>query len=274
MQLPPFWRNLGLVNQTEDVLHHLVDVSHLYETEADALLSLAKGGAGEVNRAIVFLQEHHIAKYKALYKTHYEKKLAAFRKALKGDSLSNVLSLSERNQLHAWQGVIGFSQEKDIASASFLSVVFCICCCPLPGDNISGMPGGDGGQVLLVHRPECPLYPDTEAGRIGLLWDREAQGAEEGFSVGIEIAGFDRPGFAQDVSHVFASEDIMIDDYHVIDLNSFAKVHETRFAIFDLGMKLTSSEQLYRILGKLCNIDVVIEAQRTLYPPEYLPVWK
>jgi guanosine-3',5'-bis(diphosphate) 3'-pyrophosphohydrolase len=272
--LPTFWQNLGLMNGPDDVIQYLVNVSHSHENEGDALLSLAKGGASEVSRALISLQKHNIAKFRALYRTHRKKKLAAFKTALEDDKAKNILMMSERNHLHEWQGMIRLHQETKSASSSFLSVTFCICCCPLPGDQIVGMPcSGDEGDVLLVHRLGCPVYSNVGSS-LKLLWNDATLREGKVFSVGIEIAGFDRLGFAQDVSHVFVSEDVLIHDYHVIDLNTFAKIHKTGLAIFDLGVELATKEQLHRILRKLRKIDVVVDAQRSMYPPDYVPTWK
>jgi guanosine-3',5'-bis(diphosphate) 3'-pyrophosphohydrolase len=271
--LPQVWRTLGLVNKAEDIIDYLVDVRHSHENEGDALLALAKGGANKVCQVLTSFLEHHIAQFKASYKVHRAKKFAAFEKALKGDKAKNILMISEKNRLDGWQGVIRLHPETKIASSTFLTVTFCICCCPLPGDQIVGVPSGDEREALLVHRPGCLLYSNVGYS-LKLLWDEAAREAGEVFSVGIEVAGFDRPGFAQDVSSVFASEEIMIHDYHVIDLTTFANIRDTKLAIFDIGIKLDNNKKLHRILRKLREIDVVIDAQRTMYPPDYMPTWK
>jgi len=264
---PEFYRELGLINDPQNVLDYLVEKGQC-DTQ-DVCLQLAKGGEAQIKRAVTQLELAHKRDFGQKYKTHVKKKWEHFMMSLEKQG-NSILRLSEsRNKCEQCQGII--AKAPGSTPTGFISAVFGLCCCPLQGDDIIGIVTPISNPVLMVHRKKCQLCAGTDDETMTLSWIGYP---EKGLLVGIEVAGFDRRGFAQDISRVFAENKVSIDHYNAIGLETFCERHEPRFAIFDLGLKLHSVSQLEKILRQLRKLNGVVAARRMMYPPEYRPRWR
>ena len=130
---------------------------------------------------------------------------------------------------------------------------FAQCCNPVHGDDIIGYISKTRG--ITIHRSSCQnliqLTPKQQTHLIEANW-----GAQETYlAVPIVIKAFDRQGLINDVTRILDLAKINILDarYHRNDDLS---------ALLNLTLKISSTEQLSQILGKINQIPDIYDARR------------
>lgn len=134
---------------------------------------------------------------------------------------------------------------------------FARCCMPVPGDRIEGFITKSRG--VTVHRADCPrllaLHDQSPARIIAVSW---SESDKERFEVDIAIEAYDRQGLLADVTSAMAREKV-----NVTAINTYSDRSENT-AHMRVRAEVDSLEALSRVLGKLGQLDNIINAQRII----------
>jgi guanosine-3',5'-bis(diphosphate) 3'-pyrophosphohydrolase len=147
------------------------------------------------------------------------------------------------------------SPEKD--GASPLAVKLAHCCCPLPGDAITGLVNPNKG--IIVHRSDCRTlrrYRGQESERlIAVNW---LQIESQHYLVPIIVIARDRAGLLRDVAAVVSDAGI----------NMTAVTSTTNFslqrAIITATLEITTLDQIEPVFEKLKQVKNVVNVGRDL----------
>lgn len=138
-----------------------------------------------------------------------------------------------------------------------ISVRFSKCCGPMPGDEIVGFV--TRGRGVSIHRTDCINMINLDDLERHRLIDAEWLIPEKSapttlFHVDISIICDDKMGLLVDISKVFSDEGVVVKS-----LNARSLKNE---AIFNVGLNVTSREQLEKVKTKLLNIYGVHDIER------------
>jgi GTP pyrophosphokinase len=166
------------------------------------------------------------------------------------DELINTLIQSsgkfEKNQLGT--GII-------VRGIGDTGVRFARCCAPLPGDEIIGYV--TRGRGLTVHRTDCVnILKMDEFERRRLLetyWDSSTP--ENSYYSEMRIKCDNRDRLIEDISRVFSDEKVKVNSMNARTFQSEA--------IIEVGLEVTSGEQLNILIKKLRGVQSVCEVIRT-----------
>lgn len=128
------------------------------------------------------------------------------------------------------------------------------CCNPVPGDHIIGYISH--GRGITVHTADCPSIVTAEPERLlSINWDGQA--VEEPFPTRIHIIAKNMQGVLFAVSSALMQEKINIDSGNMrsrVDGN----------AEINLVVEVRDTVQLYQVMGRLRQIDSVLEVVRSV----------
>lgn len=127
------------------------------------------------------------------------------------------------------------------------------CCNPVPGDDVVGFI--TRGRGVMIHRVDCPnVRNPTEPER----WMPLSWGKKHGhtYPVRIRIVGHDRPGLLRDIADLMVTENI-----NMVDTSARSDEKE-QTATIDATLRISSSEQLLRVLHRLERMPAVLHARR------------
>ncbi|MFT5756601.1 MAG: GTP pyrophosphokinase [Alteromonadaceae bacterium] len=129
------------------------------------------------------------------------------------------------------------------------------CCHAVPGDDITGFI--TQGRGISVHRDDCEqlanalsLQPERE---VEVQWGEQDN---KSYQATVKIIGSDRQGLFRDVSTIIANERVSI-----IGIESHTDTSKQTMSML-LNLELTNIEVLARLLGKLLQLDDIVEAKR------------
>src|SRR5258707_1195640 len=131
------------------------------------------------------------------------------------------------------------------------------CCCPLPGDAITGLVNPNKG--IIVHRSDCRTlrrHRSQESERlIDVNW---LQIESEHFLVPTVVVARDRPGLLRDVAAVVSDAGI--------NMTSVASTTNTALqrAIISATLEITSLDQIDSVYDKLKQVGSVVSVRRDL----------
>lgn len=132
---------------------------------------------------------------------------------------------------------------------------FARCCQPVPGDAIGGYI--TQGRGISVHRLDCDQYHDLLDAHpersIDVRWGARYAG---GFSLTVRVVAADRSGLLRDITTLLANEKI-----NVLGVSSHSDTKQ-QTAVIDMNMEIYNIDTLSRVLGKLNQLNDVIEAKR------------
>lgn len=136
-----------------------------------------------------------------------------------------------------------------------LMTSFARCCQPVHGDQIGGYI--TQGRGISVHRLDCDQYHDLleahpERG-IDVRWGECYAG---GFSLTVRVVAADRSGLLRDITTLLANEKI-----NVLGVKSHSDTKQ-QTAVIDMNMEIYNIDTLSRVLGKLNQLDDILEAKR------------
>ncbi|MEO6824489.1 MAG: TGS domain-containing protein [Nitrosospira sp.] len=127
------------------------------------------------------------------------------------------------------------------------------CCKPAPPDPIIGFV--TRGRGITIHRRNCAglsrLSEESAKRLIAADWDGSKDAT---YPVDIEIDALDRGGLLRDISNILSREKINVTATHTRSRDVTATMRFT--------LKITSLEQLYRVLVLIQNVSGVISASR------------
>ncbi|MCQ2506602.1 MAG: bifunctional (p)ppGpp synthetase/guanosine-3',5'-bis(diphosphate) 3'-pyrophosphohydrolase [Lachnospiraceae bacterium] len=148
-----------------------------------------------------------------------------------------------------------------VYGANDVAVRFSKCCSPVPGDEIIGFI--TRGRGISIHRTDCVnVISASEEDRNRLIpaeWDgmdSVEKEKNEQYYAEIRIFAHNRPNLVVDTSRIFTENSIDIIAYNY-------RVSKQNVGTIEVGFKVDNAEELNRLMGKLRNIEGVIDIVRT-----------
>ena len=140
-----------------------------------------------------------------------------------------------------------------------VAVRFSKCCSPIPGDEIVGFV--TRGRGVSIHRTDCVNVINlADADRVRLI-DAEWQASPAGktgelYTAEIKVYGYNRTGLLVDIMKIFTERKI-----DVSSANSTTSKQGT--ATISLTFDVPSREELNHLIGKVRQVESVIDIERT-----------
>jgi len=129
------------------------------------------------------------------------------------------------------------------------------CCHPVPGDDIDGFI--TQGRGISVHRSDCEQLanalsqqPERE---VEVQWGEKNQ---QSYLVTVKVIASDRQGLVRDISTIISNERVSI-----VGMESRSDEVKQTVAML-LNIEIANNEVLGRLIGKLFQLDDVIEVKR------------
>ncbi len=129
------------------------------------------------------------------------------------------------------------------------------CCHPVPGDDISGFI--TQGRGISVHRNDCDQLanalnqqPERE---VEVQWGEQEQ---QSYLVTVKVISSDRQGLVRDISTIVSNERVSI-----VGMESRSD-HIKQTVAMLLNIEIANNEILGRLIGKLLQLDDVLEVKR------------
>ncbi len=139
-----------------------------------------------------------------------------------------------------------------------VAVHFSKCCSPVPGDEILGFV--TRGRGISIHRTDCVnvinASEDERRRFITAEWSGD-NGKSERYFTEINIYSRDRSGMILDISRVMTENNV-----NMSSINSRSSKNGT--ATVTIGFEVTGKEMLATLVGKLRQIEGVIDVERTM----------
>ena len=176
------------------------------------------------------------------------------RKELTDESVLEKVAEAAKNKVHITRSKSGIV----VKGIDDMAVRFSRCCNPVPGDEIVGFV--TRGRGMSIHRTDCINIinlSDVERSRL-ITAEWEDNDLEEGgqYLAELKIFADDRRGLLLDITKVFTEEKI-----DVKSMNTRTSKKGT--ATMDMGFIVHGREELNRVIGKLRQIENVIDIERT-----------
>ena len=129
---------------------------------------------------------------------------------------------------------------------------FAKCCSPIPGDEITGYV--TRGKGVTIHRGSCPsVLSERDIERlIDVEWELAGQ---QTYPITVRITALDRPGLLNEVTNVVA-------EYKVNIVAASVATHPDGSATITATLKVTSLQQLARVLSKIERLRDIISVTR------------
>ena len=181
----------------------------------------------------------------------YEKE---HKKEITDENILEKISKANKQRVHIAKSKSGIV----VKGINDMAVRFSKCCNPVPGDEIVGFV--TRGRGMSIHRTDCINIinlSDVERSRL-ITAEWEDNDLEEGgqYLAELKIFADDRRGLLLDVSKVFTEEKI-----DVKSMNTRTSKKGT--ATMEMGFVVHGREELNRVIGKLRQIENVIDIERT-----------
>lgn len=181
----------------------------------------------------------------------YEKE---HKKEITDENILEKISEANKQRVHIAKSKSGIV----VKGINDMAVRFSKCCNPVPGDEIVGFV--TRGRGMSIHRTDCINIinlSDVERSRL-ITAEWEDNDLEEGgqYLAELKIFADDRRGLLLDVSKVFTEEKI-----DVKSMNTRTSKKGT--ATMEMGFVVHGRDELNRVIGKLRQIENVIDIERT-----------
>ena len=181
----------------------------------------------------------------------YEKE---HKKEITDENILEKISEANKQRVHIAKSKSGIV----VKGINDMAVRFSKCCNPVPGDEIVGFV--TRGRGMSIHRTDCINIinlSDVERSRL-ITAEWEDNDLEEGgqYLAELKIFADDRRGLLLDVSKVFTEEKI-----DVKSMNTRTSKKGT--ATMEMGFVVHGREELNRVIGKLRQIENVIDIEST-----------
>ena len=180
--------------------------------------------------------------------------LEEYEKEITDENILEKISEANKQRVHIAKSKSGIV----VKGINDMAVRFSKCCNPVPGDEIVGFV--TRGRGMSIHRTDCINIinlSDVERSRL-ITAEWEDNDLEEGgqYLAELKIFADDRRGLLLDVSKVFTEEKI-----DVKSMNTRTSKKGT--ATMEMGFVVHGREELNRVIGKLRQIENVIDIERT-----------
>ncbi|MCR4720384.1 MAG: bifunctional (p)ppGpp synthetase/guanosine-3',5'-bis(diphosphate) 3'-pyrophosphohydrolase [Lachnospiraceae bacterium] len=141
-----------------------------------------------------------------------------------------------------------------------VAVHFSKCCSPVPGDEIVGYV--TRGRGVSIHRTDCiNIINLAEEERMRLVpaeWNETKNKAgSELFTAEVNIYSRNRAGVLLDISKVLTENDIVVSSMNV-------RTSRQGTATITIGFDISDTNMLQTIIGKLRNVEGIIDIQRSM----------
>jgi GTP pyrophosphokinase len=153
----------------------------------------------------------------------------------------------------------GYYTQKEVDSKSL--VLLARCCCPIPGDTISGFLAP--GKGMYVHRSDCRIlqrqrdrHPET---LVDINW---LQIQPEVYLVPVTIVAHDRSGLLRDVAAIVADANINMTAVTSATNTSLQKAVIT--VTLEIAARENIIDQFERLLRRLRQVKNVVHVERAL----------
>ena len=181
----------------------------------------------------------------------YEKE---HKKEITDENILEKISEANKQRVHIAKSKSGIV----VKGINDMAVRFSKCCNPVPGDEIVGFV--TRGRGMSIHRTDCINIinlSDVERSRL-ITAEWEDNDLDEGgqYLAELKIFADDRRGLLLDISKVFTEEKI-----DVKSMNTRTSKKGT--ATMEMGFVVHGREELNRVIGKLRQIENVIDIERT-----------
>jgi len=139
-----------------------------------------------------------------------------------------------------------------------VAVHFSKCCSPVPGDEIIGFV--TRGRGITLHRTDCvnilSLPEDDRHRLIEAEWNiPDSADSKESYYTELKLFANNRNGIIVDISRVLTENKV-----EIMSLN--AKASKTGTATISVGFEVSSVEEMNSLIGKLRNIESIIDIKR------------
>ena len=176
------------------------------------------------------------------------------KKEITDENILEKISEANKQRVHIAKSKSGIV----VKGINDMAVRFSKCCNPVPGDEIVGFV--TRGRGMSIHRTDCINIinlSDVERSRL-ITAEWEDNDLEEGgqYLAELKIFADDRRGLLLDVSKEFTEEKI-----DVKSMNTRTSKKGT--ATMEMGFVVHGREELNRVIGKLRQIENVIDIERT-----------
>ena len=137
-----------------------------------------------------------------------------------------------------------------------INVRFSKCCTPVPGDEIVGFV--TRGRGVSIHRTDCPNILNLEELEKQRIVEAEWQLPENSkaveFRADIKLTCDDRMGLLVDISRLLTNENMSVKSLNARTVKNAA--------VFNVGLSISSKDELERISNRLLNLQGVNEVER------------
>ena len=139
-----------------------------------------------------------------------------------------------------------------------VAVRFAKCCSPVPGDEIVGFV--TRGRGITVHRTDCVnminLNSIERDRLIEASWDKPSSAFKsEKYEVEISLYAENRMGLLVEISKIMSEKNL-----DVISMN--VRINKQQMATIDMGFKVSSTDELSKVIDKLKAIDGIRDITR------------
>lgn len=131
------------------------------------------------------------------------------------------------------------------------------CCNPVPGDEIVGYI--TKGRGISIHRKDCPNIndsPETQSRLIDVEWEDTSSIAGKEYAADLEVYGYNRSGFLNDVLQVINST-----TKNLMSLE--AKPGKNKTAVIRVTVSIKNLQHLETIVDKIKSVPDVYSVRRT-----------
>lgn len=168
------------------------------------------------------------------------------------DVLGNTVVSKPESELKHRNGIV-------VKGIHDVAVRFAKCCSPVPGDEIVGFV--TRGRGITVHRTDCinivNLSSIERSRLIDAQWDKPSSVFKnEKYQVEISLYARKRTGLLVDISKFMSEKNLDVTNMNV-------RINKQQIVTIDMGFKVSSTDELSKVIEKLKSIDDVIDITRT-----------
>ena len=177
------------------------------------------------------------------------------RQAITDEVVLERVAEAAKNKVHIAKSKSGIV----VKGIDDMAVRFSRCCNPVPGDEIVGFV--TRGRGLSIHRTDCVnMIHLTEAERARLIpaeWEGNvAEEAGGQYLAEIKMYARDQQGLLMSISKVFTEMEMDVKSLNI-------RTSKQGTATIEAGFIVHGREELAKVIGKLRQIDDVIDIERT-----------
>ena len=177
------------------------------------------------------------------------------RKELTDESVLEKVAEAAKNKVHITRSKSGIV----VKGIDDMAVRFSRCCNPVPGDEIVGFI--TRGRGMSIHRTDCVNIihlSETERARlIPAEWEKPEEGTDTGsYLAEIKMYARDQQGLLMSISKVFTEMEMDVKSLNI-------RTSKQGTATIEAGFIVHGREELAKVIGKLRQIDDVIDIERT-----------